>query len=121
MNAIKVKTSDLLTKIKINREAHRQIFLEASEGYRKAAIAELDSMLADAKEGKKIRRVLTLVQPMDQTKDYDRAIGMLEMSVDDVVELGEMDFRCYVLDEWQWKDQFRSSNVGYSKTLQDSL
>lgn len=109
----------MLEKLRANRESHREIFLEAQEGYRTAAVAELDSMIADARNGKEIKRQLTLVAPMDQTKDYDRAIAMLEMSVDETIKLSEYDFSCYVLDEWRWKGQWSASNSLYSAKARD--
>lgn len=121
MNAIVVNKENLLATITRNRDKHRTIFIEAQKSYREAVIKELDSMLADARSGKQIRRSLTLVEPMDQTKDYDRAIKMLEMSVDNEIELAETDFRSYVLDEWHWKGQFNLSNSRYSKTLTDEI
>lgn len=121
MNAIKVKKSELLDVLKKNREQHRKIFLEAQEGYKHAAIKELDSMLDDARAGKRIRRSMTLVEPQDQTSDYDRAIRMLEMSQDEVIELEEHDFMQYVLDDWGWKHQFLHSNSVYSATALAAL
>lgn len=121
MNAIKVTVSALLATVKENREKHRTIFLEAQTGYREAVIKELDSMLADARNGKRIRRSVTLVEPMDQTNDYDRVIRMLDMTCDKEILLEESDFRAYVLDEWNWKVRFNASNVGYSKTLSDAM
>ncbi len=121
MNAITVDKAALLTKLRENREKHRAIFLEAQEGYRIAAIAELDKMLAEAKAGKKIRRTVTLVEPMDQTSDYDRAISMLEMSVDDKITLEEHDFQSFVQDQWRWKKQWSTSNSLYSKSLSDEI
>ncbi len=119
MDAVNIKRTELLATLKKNRASHRKIFLEAQDGYRKLAIAELDEYLREAKAGKRIRRGLTLVEPVDQTKEYDRAIRMLEMSVDKVVSLSDTDFQCYVMDEWRWKGQFEASNIGYSKTLRD--
>ncbi len=121
MNAIKVSKAALLETLRKNRDKHRQIFLEAQAGYRTAVIAELDNMLAEAKAGKKIRRSVTLTEPMDQTKDYDRAIAMLEMSVEAEVSLEEHDFQQYVLDEWTWKRQWSTSNRLYSKSLSDEI
>ncbi len=121
MNAIKVSKTTLLATLRTNRDKHRQIFLEAQQGYRIAVITELDNMLAEAKAGKKIRRSVTLTEPMDQTKDYDRAIAMLEMSVETEVSLEEHDFQQYVLDEWTWKRQFNTSNMLYSKSLSDEI
>lgn len=121
MNAIRVTKNDLLKAVRENREKHRTIFLEAQKSYRDMAITELEMHLADARGGKRISRSLTLIEPMDQTKDYDRVIRMLEMTSDDAILLEEHDFRTYVLDEWKWKSQFNVSNAMYSKTLGDTL
>lgn len=117
MQAINVKKNDLLAVLQKNRDEHRDIFIEAQTGYRDAVIAELDSMLADARSGKKIRRSLTLVEPMDQTADYDRVIRMMQMSIDETIQLQEHEFQSYVLDQWQWKKQFNASNSNYSPKL----
>lgn len=116
MQSVNLKRDILLGKIKSNREAHRAIFEEATIGYRKAVIAELDSMIADAKAGKRIRHSINLIEPMDQTKEYDRVISMLEMSIDESVELEQHEFAQYVLDDWHWKGQFMASNMHYTTT-----
>lgn len=116
MDSVKVSRDELLSTLKKNRENHRKIFEEALEGYREEAIKELAEAINDAKAGKKIRRSLSLVEPMDQTKDYDRVIRMLEMSKDTIIEISEIDFAQYVLDDWRWKDQFTASNSRYLKS-----
>ena len=121
MNAINVKKSELLAVLRQNRAQHRKIFLEAQTGYRQQVIDELDSMLRDARDGKKIRRSVTLIEPVDQTADYDRAIRMMEMSVDDVIQLEEHEFNSYVLDNWSWQKNFNASNARYSQTLMAAL
>lgn len=113
MENVRINKAVLLETLKANRDKHQKVFEEALEGYRAAAIAELDHALADAKAGKKIARGLTLIEPSNQTKDYDRVIRMLEMSVDDVIELDEHSFNQYVCDEWSWKRQFSASNIRY--------
>ncbi|PYK18111.1 MAG: hypothetical protein DME55_07785 [Verrucomicrobia bacterium] len=102
MNAVKVKREDLLTKVRANREAHRELFLKAQTNYRRFIIEELDRMLGDAKIGRKIRRSIDLVEPRDHTSDYDRTIMMLEMSVDDTIILDATEFDQYVRDVWAW-------------------
>jgi hypothetical protein len=42
--------------VRANREAHRNLFLKAQEGYRKLVIEELERMLADARAGRRISR-----------------------------------------------------------------
>lgn len=113
MNTVKVKTSALLETLRTNRTAHRDTFEKAVVGYRKAAVAEIEGMLSDAREGRRIRRSVTLIEPMDQTKDYDRVIKMLEMSVDAEMEISEGEFAQYVCDDWAWKNQFRTSTMSY--------
>ena len=116
MHTVKITKEELLSTIIKNRESHRKIFDEAIVGYREQAIKELDAMLAEAKEGKRIRRAVSLIEPIDQTREYDKAIKMLQMSVDDVIELDEHQFSQYVLDDWGWKKSFLHSNRGYSAT-----
>jgi hypothetical protein len=38
MNTVKVKRDELLAKVRANRDAHRDLFLKAQEGYRKLVI-----------------------------------------------------------------------------------
>ena len=114
MNEIRVNRSTLLSKLKTNRDAHRDLFLKAQDNYREAVIEELDAMLAEARDGKRIRRSVSLKAPIDQTGEYDRAIAMLEMSVDDVIEVSERDFACYVLDQWTWAMNVAALNSTYS-------
>jgi hypothetical protein len=113
MDRIKVKKSELLQTVKANREAHRETFAKACEGYRAKAIATLDAMLADAKAGKQVRQHVGLIEPTDQTRDYDRVIRMLEMSVEDELEISEAEFAQYAMDDWSWKRQFTQTTAMY--------
>jgi len=38
---------------------------------------------------------------------------MLELSVEDVIEIDDTTFNQLVLDDWNWKDNFISSNSLY--------
>lgn len=111
---IKVNKTELLGILHENRKQHRAVFEEAMTGYRKAAIAELDIMIQDARDGRKIRRHISLVEPTDQTADYDRIIRMLELHTSVEIELEENEFSMYVLDQWHWRGQFAASNSVYA-------
>lgn len=115
MEVVKIAKSELLAILKKNREAHRAIFEKAQEGYRKEAIELLDIALQDARNGRKITTFIKLNTPIDQTSDYDRAIKMIEMSIDTNIEIGETDFANYVLDDWRWKEQFTATNAYYTE------
>lgn len=113
MNAIKVKKDDLLSKLRGNRETHSAQFEKAATGYRAKVIAVLEQRLDDARKGKLPNLLFNLPLPVDQTKAYDRAIGMLELSVEDIIELEEHDYQQYVLDEWNWSASTTATNSFY--------
>lgn len=112
---VKVNKGDLLKVLKENREIHRSLFLEALEGYREEVIKLLTINLDNVKAGKKIVTFLQLPVPKDQTSEYDQIIRMLEMSVDEDFELEDHEFKCYVSDEWSWKEAVTMSNSQYIK------
>jgi hypothetical protein len=116
MNTVKVKREELLKKLHLNRKNHRDLFLAAQIGYRKQVIQELDRMLTEAREGKNIRRGITLPEPEDHTTDYDRTIAMLEMSVEEHIEIQAHEFDMYIMDNWAWKAQVMASNARYTQT-----
>lgn len=56
---------------------------------------------------------LGLAYPENYSKDYDRAIRLVELSVYDKVSLNSTEFEQYVLNNWTWKEKFLASNSGY--------
>jgi hypothetical protein len=116
MEKVTVNKKDLLETLKTNRAEHRKIFEEAIEGYRKTATRLLEEQVTKAKANKRFVTYIQLVQPIDQTKEYDRAIRMIEMSVDQTITLSERDFQQFVMDEWQWTSVFATNSVAYSPT-----
>ncbi len=116
MRSTTVNKQELLKIVRQNRKGHKAVVAEASENYRKAAIAALEVMLADANSGRRIRRSIELVQPMDMTREYDQIIRQLEMEVQDTVELSAGEFAQYVLNRWDWGEQFANSTKGYTRS-----
>jgi len=51
--------------------------------------------------------------PVSYEDNYNRAIRMLELSVEEQIELEEQIFNQLVLDEWHWKQMFTSMNATY--------
>lgn len=96
----------LLSLIKANRDNHRDEFIKAQDVYRKLVIAELDKMLESAKSDSNILRHVNLKAPVDHTDDYDKLIGLLELSTDESTALTTSEYWAYVKDQWNWaKDQ----------------
>lgn len=56
---------------------------------------------------------LGLIYPQDHSKDYDRAIRMMQASIYEEVQLSVDEFDSYVLNNWEWKQNFLVSNAYY--------
>ena len=112
---MKFPVAKLKEAIQKNRDNHRNTFEKAQIKYREMAVAELERGIADAKAGRKIMRSLSLVEPFDQTKDYDRVLSMLSMTSDENIVLSEQQYSQYILDQWSWKAQFDMTNSNYGQ------
>jgi len=115
MDDIRIKKDELIARMTENRESHRALFLEAQDGYRQAIIDELEAELKRAREGRTpVWKAVSLPVPKDHTKDYDAVLDMLEMEVREEIELSPSDFRKYVRDEWQWREEFIGTTQMYN-------
>jgi hypothetical protein len=110
---VRVRRLDVLDKLKSNRDGHRETFEEALEGFHKAVVLHLTQALKDAKAGKRYTTAVHLPQPQDHTRDYDRTIAMLAMSLDEELELTSLEFAQFVLDDWGWKGDFITTASNY--------
>jgi len=54
-----------------------------------------------------------------RTAAYDTAISMLELSEAQNITLTAQTYRQFVLDEWDWMDNWLLSNAAYSKSAAD--
>ena len=109
----KVNIKHLLEKIKENQENHKRLFEKALKGYQKEMEEILITNLELIRKGDKAERYIALPIPEDHTSDYNRIITMLEMDVRVEIELDEMSFAKYVMDHWEWTDQWTTSNSVY--------
>lgn len=116
MDEITVRKDILLEVLRKNRKEHRDIFLEAQKNYRALVIERLDAKLKQAREGSPLhlKELIAIVEPQDHTKEYNRAIGMLEMSTEPKVVLREHEYKQYVEDNWEWTRSWAVSNSGYT-------
>ena len=116
MRDVRMNKSELLEIVRANKEKHIKEFNEAVEDFKKAAIniAEHNLKLAQTGDTEQIAKFKQLPsKPTSYEDSYTRAIRMLELSVDDVIEVEEHVFNQLVLDEWQWKQNFAVSSALY--------
>ena len=120
MKKVKVSVERLLEILKVNKKRHSDAVNELMVAYREKVIEELDKALTAAREGKVIITDLNLVRPLNMTKYYDRAIGMLEMTVDTEIDIAQEEYSNYVLDKWHWSSSVLSSSSSYSTSSSTS-
>jgi hypothetical protein len=123
MRKVKVKREELLVKVKANREKHVAEYEEAVIGYKEEAIRAVDKVMGhlktrihDLEAGEVLYLhavAFDLEVPQNHSKDYDQVIEMLTMSVDEELEIQSDEFACYVMDDWDWKQDFLHTNRKY--------
>ena len=113
---VTAKTQAVLDTLRTNRETHAKIVAEAREGYVNKAKVALEQRLSELKEGKIVRLQFSLSAPVDHTRSYDTAIKMLEMHQEDTIVLTSEQVSCFVMDQWNWKNQWLLVNRAYSGT-----
>jgi hypothetical protein len=107
------------------RAAHSGLQGRLRGGYREQALKRIDEIFHDLrakitglKDGQTIAVVglqFGLNVPQSHEKAYDQIIRMMEMSVDDEITLTCSQFACFVMDDWDWKEQWSASNATYLK------
>lgn len=113
MREVKVRRLDLLTTVSQNRHRHAENYKKAIEVYKQEAVESIEKLLSDAKAGD-IRHSISLVKPEQHLEEYDQALLMLQMSVDDEVTLTTEEFAQYVMDKWSWARQFEQATMSYA-------
>lgn len=120
MRSVKLNRAELLKIVRENQIKHITEYAEAVNDYKALVlkIANENLELANTGDLTKIKDSKNLpVAPHSYENDYSRAIRMLELSVEDVIELDDTIFNQLVLDEWHWKQSFLVSNSTYKTML----
>lgn len=120
MNSINIDRQELLELVLANKTTHVAEFQESVKDYKAAVLQIARDNLALAKTGKldEIAKVKAMPpKPISYEAEYNRAVRMLELSVDSVIELEQDVFNQLVLDEWDWKHTFVTNSMFY-KTFQ---
>jgi hypothetical protein len=114
MKEVRVHTEELKAKVQLNRDAHRDVYLTAMDGYRKVVIDWFNEQLDKAQNGMPFVTYLHEPMPEDHTDDYDVVLSMLAMSIDETITLTLSEYRQYVMDDWGWKESFSTTTSKYT-------
>lgn len=112
MDSVKINKNNLLKIVRENKEKHVKEFNEAVKDFKMAVIKICNENMEIVEAGKTDIKVLP-PKPVSYEANYTKAILMLELSVDDVIELDQYEFSKFVQDEWEWKQAFSTSNSTY--------
>lgn len=105
MKTIKIDAPELLRHLKANRDKHFIEYTEALMGWRLAVIDAFTDGLKKAKKHEDFKFTFP-VKPTSFMEQYDTIIEQLEWSLDSVIELDQHEFKLYVQDQWDWKQNF---------------
>lgn len=121
---VKVRRDELLSVLRQNRERHVRDYHAACVGYREVALRRIEEGFQEArgvvnrlKDGQTVavNFRIGLSAPVSYEKAYDQIIRMMEMSVDAEIDLTAGQFACFVMDDWEWKEEWASSNALYTR------
>lgn len=113
MQSVRMMKSELVEIVRANLQKHMEEYEIALAGYWVELKKQLRSLLNEAEDQKDKNYSFSLTKPSNYKSDYDRAILMLEKSVDDIIELTNDEFGQYVQDEWHWKQRYGAINSSY--------
>ena len=114
MESVKVNKAELVKIVTNNKKEHASIYNEAIQKYRTQLEEKILNLLEMVRNKEDVSHSIDLVKPSNYLQQYQRALKMLEMSVEDEVTLDAVTFKNLVMDEWDWKTQFLYSNAAYS-------
>ena len=116
MKSVLLDRNELLEIVRANRDKHVTDYREALTDYKKAVVNVAKENLVLARTGRleDIARMKNAPgAPVSYEDSYNRAIRMLELSVEEQIELEEQIFNQLVLDEWHWKHSFVAMGATY--------
>jgi len=116
--------NEVLDKLEKNMVQHVAEYEEACKNYRDEALAAVEvgmQRLMDQITGLKEGEVMELAAvyfslpvPVSYERVYDQAIKMLQMTTQKEIRLSSAEFACYILDEWDWRDEYLTSTLSYT-------
>jgi hypothetical protein len=115
MNSVKMNRLELLKIVKENKEKHITEYAESVEDYKVAVlkITQANAKMAKTADLDQFKFKVIPSKPTSYEDNYSRAIRMLELSVEEIIDVEEHIFNQLVLDEWGWKQQFTAMAATY--------
>jgi len=110
---IVVSTNELLHVVEKNLKKHKTEYEEALTGWRFQQAAKLQEAVNVLHDTGDVPLQVLLPKPTSYADQYERAICILKMSVNQEFTLDEQQFDAWVMDKWGWKQQFAMLSGAY--------
>ena len=115
VKAINVKRFELIDALNNNKKKHVEDYDDAFKTWKEEVIVKLKELLDKFSSDPKTPLEINLPEPVCFVKEYDIAIGMMELEVNEIIEISEQDSRRFFLDQWSWSQSFLSNTMLYKK------
>lgn len=115
---VTVKKTELIERLKRNREKHAREFKQAIGLWQQDLDAVIKNL--DISKQQRFPQELSRLQsncPVSYLDEYDDIIDMFEMAVKEEILLDSEAFRNFCRDEWDWKSDI-ARNKYYQQTLE---
>lgn len=113
MRQIEANKSEILAKLLFNRSKHIEDFKDAMRIFREEAANELRQRAKEFDGGVTTNLKIDLDVPVSHEKEYDIVIAMLESETRDKITITTAEFQSYVMDDWDWKEDFFANVSSY--------
>lgn len=120
---IQIPREELLQKVHAHRAVYLQELTVAQAAYRLEVAAQAREQAAallalaaraDADQLMPVEDrpyVAWITPPEDHANDFKVAVGMLEATDAELIELNEADYARYVFNEWTWRPEWRRNYI----------
>jgi hypothetical protein len=107
-----IKKSDLITRIKANKEEHVKDYETAIIAYRAEAKRQLENAMKELEDGS-LSIKLHLITPVNRADEYDKVAEMFEWETRDEIKITQNEFNNYVHDDNDASRQAKLLNSSY--------
>ena len=108
----------IIGKLESNRKKHVKQFEKTWASFIKKQVARFEKVIKEFNNLKSDDAVpqagILLPIPDDHTEDYDLAIEMLKLATNAEVTMSAQQYERFMLDRWDWKDRFETTNAFYA-------
>jgi predicted nucleotide-binding protein (sugar kinase/HSP70/actin superfamily) len=111
---VTISKDKLLHTLEENRTKHRKVFEAAMEGYKEQVRKELETRLHAMDRGRIPDLVIHLTAPEDHTREYTAIIEEIKWHEGTTLDLDDVTFRQFVLDQWSWKRRWLTHSSNYA-------